>query len=64
LKCRLNDPRISSGEIVAALADSGDLLAIALDSQAVSVVLDLVDPAMVGGTFMSSTAKKTYTLYS
>jgi hypothetical protein len=40
LACRLDDPRIAVGPVVAAARDQPDAVAVALDAEAVAVVFD------------------------
>lgn len=56
-ECGFNDPRIPACEIVAALADQADLLAIPLDANLVAVLLDLMDPSGSAGTLLPRTGR-------
>ena len=52
LQCRLDDPGKSLRPVVTAPPNQPNAIAVALDAQAVAVILDLVEPVRAAGTFI------------
>jgi hypothetical protein len=53
-----DDPRIASGPVVAVLGEQSHALSLALDDQAVAVLLDLMKPFVAGRNLGSTLGKQ------